>query len=95
MEEIGIDMSKRRGKIIEEFSGLDFDYVISLCGADAKEVVPVCAGEATQKLNWNFADPAEAEGREEEIMYFFRKVRDGIRARIDEFGKELEKEKES
>jgi arsenate reductase len=58
MAEIEIDISKQRSKSIEEFLSLDFDYVITLCGENAKEFCPVFPGKAKQRLNWDFFDPA-------------------------------------
>jgi len=86
---MGIDFSKKRSKYIEEFSSLDFDYVITLCGENAKDVCPVFTGKAKKRLNWNFEGPAEAQGKEEDILMIFRKVRDEIKARIDRFVNEL------
>jgi arsenate reductase len=91
MAEIGIDISKQRSKSIEEFFSLDFDYVITLCGEDTKDVCPVFPGKAKQRLNWNFFDPAEAKGEEKEVLEVFRKVRDEIKIKIDEFVNRLER----
>ncbi|MGQ9627284.1 MAG: arsenate reductase ArsC [Anaerolineae bacterium] len=83
MAEIGIDISNQRSKSVEEFTGQEFDYVITLCGDYAKEVCPVFIGKAKERLHWNFVDPAEAEGSEEEVLTVFRKVRDEIKIKID------------
>lgn len=83
MAEIGIDISNQRSKSVEEFTGQEFDYVITLCGDYAKEVCPVFIGRAKERLHWNFVDPAEAEGSEEEVLTVFRKVRDEIKMKID------------
>ena len=92
MRELGIDISKQKSKSIKEFFGLDFDYVITLCGENAKAVCPVFTGKANVRLNWNFEDPAEAKGKEKEVIGVFRRVRDEIKTKIDEFVKGLEKE---
>ena len=94
MNEIGINISKQRSKSIEEFFSLEFDYVVTLCGENAKTVCPVFPGKAHVRLNWNFDDPAEAQGKKEEVIQVFRRVRDEIKAKIDEFVKELQKETE-
>ncbi|MGB2696636.1 MAG: arsenate reductase ArsC [Candidatus Zixiibacteriota bacterium] len=62
MMEMGIDISKQRSKSIGEFFSLEFDYVITLCGENAKDVCPIFNGKAGKRLNWNFEDPAEAKG---------------------------------
>jgi arsenate reductase len=91
-EEIGIDISKQRSKLIEEFLGLDFDCVITLCGDNARDLCPVFPGKTKRRLHWNFPDPAQAKGRAEEVLEVFRKVRDEIRAKIEEFVKQSRKE---
>jgi len=92
MAEIGIDISKQKSKSVETFYGQDFDYVITLCGDYAKEACPVFTGKVRKTLHWNFIDPAEADGSEEQVLMTFRKVRDEIKAKIEEFVKENKKE---
>ena len=65
-----------------------FDYAITLCGDSAKGVCPVFIGKTKQTLHWNFIDPAEAVGNDEEVLAVFRKVREEIKTNIDEFVKE-------
>lgn len=91
MAEIGIDISKQKSKSIKEFFSLNFCYVITLCGENAKDICPVFPGKAKQKLNRDFLDPAEAKGEKEEVIQVFRKVRDEIKTKIDEFVKQLNK----
>jgi len=93
MAEMGIDISKQSSKSIREFFSLDFGYVITLCGEDAKDLCPVFPGRARTRLHWDFADPAQAEGKQKEVVEVFRKIRDEINTKIDQFVKELEKER--
>jgi len=65
-----------------------FDYAITLCGDSAKGVCPVFIGKTKQTLHWNFIDPEEAVGNDEEVLAVFRKVREEIKTNIDEFVKE-------
>jgi len=85
MKEIGIDISKYRSKNLSEFDGQTFDYVITLCG-DANETCPLYIG-GTKKTHIGFDDPAKATGSKEEIMREFRRVRDEIKMKLDEFFK--------
>ena len=86
MAEMGVDISGHRSKSVEEFLGNRFDFVITTCD-DAKESCPHFPGHAYY-IHWNFDDPAEAVGSEEEVLSAFRRVRDEIRLRIEEeFGK--------
>lgn len=83
MNEIGIDISKHRSKNLSEFDGQSFDYVITLCG-DANETCPLYIG-GTKKTHIGFDDPAKATGTHDEIMQEFRRVRDEIKAKLNEF----------
>jgi len=77
MNEIGIDISDGFPQHVDEFTDMDFDYVITVCGG-AKENCPVFTGKVKQKLHIGFDDPAEAIGNEAEILFVFRKIRDEI-----------------
>jgi arsenate reductase len=87
MNEIGVDISGQRSKPVDEFKGREFDYVITVCD-NAKESCPVFPAN-TRRLHWSFEDPAAAQGPEEQRKTVFRKVRDGIHARIKVFLGEL------
>src|SRR5574341_1938541 len=80
MAEIGIDISGHRSKSVQEFQGMNFDFIITTCD-DAREACPFFPGKA-RRLHWSFSDPAEVKGSENEIISAFRKVRDGIKLRI-------------
>ena len=83
MREAGIDISDQKSKHVEEFSGQDFLFVITVCDA-ALESCPVFPG-ALYQLHWSFEDPAAAKGSEEEKLAVFRRVRDEIGDRVREF----------
>jgi len=77
MKEAGVDISNQRSKNVTELLDVKFDVVITLCG-DAKDTCPVFPGD-TRVVHRGFDDPARAEGSEEEVLAFFRRVRDEIR----------------
>ncbi|GFO68670.1 arsenate reductase [Geomonas limicola] len=84
LKEIGIDISRHRSKVLGEFDGQQFDYVITLCG-DANDKCPLFFG-GVQRIHIGFSDPSRIkEGTEAEIMEEFRKVRDEIRVKLTEF----------
>ena len=83
MAEIGLDISAQRPKPMADFLGQPFDYIIAVC-SKAAEACPFFPGPA-QRLHWFYADPAAAEGTEEERMAAFRAVRDDLRRRIAEW----------
>ena len=88
MDDIGIDISSHRSKSVNEFVGVDLDFVITVCD-NAKETCPVFPGE-TRRLHWPFDDPAAVEGSDVVKIAAFRRIRDQIHARIMAFldGKE-------
>lgn len=77
MLEDGLDISGHTSNNIEEYAGIDFDFVITVCD-NAKEQCPYFPSRA-QKFHHNFPDPARATGTDEEVMEQFRKVRQQIR----------------
>lgn len=83
LAEIGLDLRGAVSKSVEQFQGRPFDLVVTVCD-HARETCPVfpLAGET---LHWPFDDPAEAEGDDETRLAAFRRVRDEIRLRIEEY----------
>lgn len=77
MAEDGIDITGHTSNHVDEYLGIDFDHVITVCD-NAVERCPVFPSTA-QKWHHNFPDPAKATGTEEEIMSKFRSVRDMIK----------------
>lgn len=82
MGEIGIDISAHHSKSVDEFRGLKFGYVVTVCD-HAKETCPFFPG-GKKYLHQGFKDPSEFKGKEEKILDGFRRVRDEIRAWIVE-----------
>jgi arsenate reductase len=80
MKELGIDISQKRSKGLEEFAGQEFDYVITLC-SQADEACPVFFG-GTKKIHMGVPDPTATAGSDEEKLAAFRKVRDLIRDQV-------------
>ena len=82
MKEIGVDISMNRSKSIEEFHGIQFDYVATVCNT-AREACPFLP-QAERYLHRDFNDPARTEGEDEELLDSFRKVRGQINDWIEE-----------
>ena len=81
MAEAGIDISSHRSKQVEEvLERYSPDHIITVCDR-AKETCPVVPVR-TRAEHWNFDDPADAEGSEEEQLVVFRRVRDEVARRI-------------
>lgn len=77
MKEDGIDISGHTSNNVLEYTGIDFDYIITVCD-NAKERCPVFPSKA-QKFHYNFPDPAKATGTEAEITAAFASVRTQIK----------------
>ncbi len=80
MNEIGIDISQRKSKPIDEALLKEMDVIITLCD-NAAESCPLTP-PGIKRLHWSLKDPAKAEGTEDEIMEEFRRVRDEIKENI-------------
>ncbi len=83
MKEDGIDISSNTSNNINEYSNINFDYVITVCD-NAKERCPVFPSTA-KKFHHNFPDPAKVTGSEEQIRQQFREVRDMIKKYCENF----------
>lgn len=83
MGEIKIDISKKTSKSMNQFIKQRFDYVITLCD-DAAKSCPSFGGQV-KRLHWPFEDPAAFIGTTEERLAIFRRIRDEIRKKIEEF----------
>jgi arsenate reductase (thioredoxin) len=80
LDEIGVDISGQESKSLERYLDEPIDYVITVCD-DANEACPFFPG-AQNRLHWSFEDPSRAEGSDEERLEVFRRVRDGIKDRV-------------
>jgi len=82
MKEVGIDLSQRKPRSVQEFLDDSFDYVIA---------VGDCAGSDSTKfrqgewLHWNFANPIEQSPDPERQIRAFRMIRDQIAQRLHLF----------
>jgi arsenate reductase len=86
MAEDGIDISDHTSNNIDEYTNIDFDYVITVCD-NAKERCPYFPTNA-KKFHHNFPDPAKATGSEQEVKEEFRVVRELIKMYSEAFVKE-------
>lgn len=84
MSEVGVDISKQQSKIISELAKKDFDYVVTICN-DANKKCPIFPGKA-KRLHHGFDNPsilAQKFKSEEEVLTVYRRVRDEIKAFIE------------
>lgn len=90
MREIAIDISGATVRSVFELfkSGNAYSYVITVCD-EASQRCPLFPGRA-RRIGWSFEDPAKFEGSYEERLEETRKLRDVIRAKVEEFIREFE-----
>lgn len=87
MNEIGIDISSHRSKLIDEFYHTPIDIVVTVCDS-AKGFCPFFPGKH-EDIHFSFPDPSGLTGTDEEVLAGFRMIRDEIISWIDRtFGEE-------
>lgn len=90
MAEAGIDISQQRSQHIDEFRDTPLDWVISVCD-HARETCPALPGR-TRQMHVGFDDPprlAAGAVTEEEALSHYRRVRDEIRAFVEQMPENL------
>ena len=87
MGELGIDISGQSSKSIDDALLRRMDVIITLCG-HAEEMCPMTPPEI-KRIHWPIDDPVSAVGTEEEVLREFRRARDEIRGKIEQFVSEL------
>ena len=85
MSEIDVDISAQQSKSINEFlppNGQVPHLIISVCDSARKQcpVFPL----SVEQIHLPFDDPAQATGTRDQQLPIFRRVRDEIRAEIEE-----------
>jgi arsenate reductase (thioredoxin) len=83
MAERGIDIGRHTSKLLAGLMHESWDYLITVCD-DANERCPFVPGPH-KRLHWSFADPSRASGSEEHRLATFRRVRDQIEARLEDW----------
>ena len=90
MQEAGIDISQQQSQNVADLGPVVFDVVVTVCG-HADEHCPRFAGDA-RVVHVPFDDPpklaAEVEGEEQKLAPY-RRVRDEIRAFVEELPESL------
>lgn len=83
MKEVGIDISHHTSNNVDEYTNIDFDYMITVCDS-ARERCPYFPSTATH-FHRSFRDPFGATGTTEEVAAVFNGVRDEIEVYCKEF----------
>ena len=83
IEELGLSVDGLESKSVELFVGDQIDLAVTVCD-HAKEACAVLPGVA-RTVHWPFEDPADVTGTDDEKIIQFRKIRDQIKNRIEDF----------
>ncbi len=78
MQDAGVDISHHTSDSVEQYTGEQWDYVITVCGG-ANENCPTFSGKVKNRLHIGFDDPSEATGTPEFIQSEYIRVRDEIK----------------
>ena len=84
MRERVIDISGHTPHDVKEYLNEPWDYVITVCGG-ANENCPAFVGKVKHQIHIGFDDPSDAIGSEELVLAEFRRVRDEIKTRFEQF----------
>jgi arsenate reductase len=86
MAEVGVDISGQRPKGLGAYLGKrGFNYLVIVCERAEEECPKTFPGVGT-RFSWIFDDPrADDDLSEEESLERFRKIRDQIELKIEEF----------
>tara|TARA_R110001583_G_scaffold153027_3_gene304802 strand:- start:114 stop:491 length:378 start_codon:yes stop_codon:yes gene_type:complete len=84
MKEDGIDISQHTSNNIDEYTDVDFDYIITVCD-HANENCPYIPSKNAKRLHHNFYDPSKLVGTDEEKHAAFLKAREEIKVYFKDF----------
>ena len=88
LSELGLDGTGHFSKSVDQLPEgflASLDWVVTLC---AEEVCPVVVSRA-KRLHWPLEDPAGPEGTDQEKLERFRRTRDEIQNRLQNWGDAL------
>jgi protein-tyrosine-phosphatase len=84
MDELGIDLSRHRGKNFENLEDTSYDLIVSLSPEAQHKAVELTRTMACEVEFWNTLDPTIFEGNRETRLQAYREVRDTLNKRIEE-----------
>jgi arsenate reductase len=83
MREDGIDIKGQTSKSVDLYLGRQmFDWIIIVCREGEAEC-PRLFPFAIRTERWSLPDPAETDGDKDEVLQAFRRTRDEIKARVE------------
>lgn len=84
MKEDNIDISQHTSNHVDEYSGVEWDYIITVCD-HARENCPFIPSGKAKRIHHNFFDPSKVVGSKEDKYRAFIKARNEIRDFCENF----------
>lgn len=84
MAEDGIDITSHTSNNVNEYLGIEWDYIITVCD-HAKENCPFIPSKNATRIHYNFFDPSKIDGSDEEKHAAFLIARNQIKAFVSGF----------
>ncbi|MDX1462385.1 MAG: arsenate reductase ArsC [Marinirhabdus sp.] len=78
MKRDGVDITAHTSNHVDEYNGIDWDYIITVCD-HAYENCPFIPAPNAERFHHNFYDPSKFQGSEHETALAFDKARDEIK----------------
>jgi arsenate reductase len=88
MKEDKIDISNYSSNHVDEYSHIDFDYIITVCD-HAKQSCPLFDVKDAVKIHKNFFDPSKSDHKSKLFLENFRVVRNDIKKYCKDFINEI------
>jgi protein-tyrosine phosphatase len=83
MEEIGIDISGHRPKLLDDMMATSFDVIVTLTPEAQHRSVGLTRSSACEVVYWRTFDPSLVEGNREVRLAAYREAREALRRQID------------
>lgn len=83
MEEIGIDISGHRPKLLDDMMATSFDVIVALTPEAQHRAVELTRSSACEVVYWRTFDPSLVEGNREVRLAAYREARAALRRQID------------
>lgn len=84
MEEIGVDLSRHRSRMLEDLEDEAFDLIVTLSPEAHHRALELTRTTAADVVYWPTVDPAVVEGNRETRLAAFRETRDSLKTRIEQ-----------
>ncbi|MGI1679972.1 MAG: arsenate reductase ArsC [Cellvibrionaceae bacterium] len=82
LKEKNIETSSLKSQSWDEFEGMKFDAVITVCDSAAQEQCPLWIGDSL-KVHWGLPDPSKIQGSEKEVKEAFLRTMEIFKERAE------------